>query len=261
MWWAIHSLEQFSFSLFKLACSTAVVGHKTFTAEGCLWPGSPPGTRRVPLKLKLLLAIKSFIFFYAQHSPEWIQSSAIKFEGLCAHRLLDTGQNWAVDKKCHCKRPEILASGHASVTCAPLGWPSPWLKFNCWLAQPQTIHEKPECIWRSQRGNPDCTFLPALGGHLLTDCHCIKLVGWEGCGCAVPCRVSLALKWSGVIILSQSASGLLQCISLSSQYHGEQSAVIENKAPLPADGSARPKIHNEETGLPQQRFESTSMVE
>lgn len=48
---------------------------------------------------------------------------------------------------------------------------------------------------------------------------------------------------------------------MSSQYHGEQTTVIENKAPLPADGSARPKIHNEETGLPQQWFESTSMVE
>lgn len=86
-----HSLEQFSSSLFKLACSATVVRHKTPPAEGCLWPSSPPETRRVPLKLKLLLAVKSFIFFYAQHNPEWIQPSAINFEGLCTHHLLDTG--------------------------------------------------------------------------------------------------------------------------------------------------------------------------
>lgn len=70
----------------------------------------------------------------------------------------------------------------------------------------------------------------ALGGHSQAGCHCIKLAGWEGLGVWCCCLKSpLALKWSGVIILSQSGS-LLQCFSLSSQYHCNQTAVIENEA-------------------------------
>lgn len=98
----------------------------------------------------------------------------------------------------------------------------------------------------------------ALKEQLQADCHCIKLAGWEGVGVLLH-GVSSALKWSGVIILSQSGS-LLQCFSLSSQYHRRQTVVIENEARGVLMAVCILRLYNEEMRRAPQRFESKSIM-
>ncbi len=102
-----------------------------------------------------------------------------------------------------------------------------------------TVCFKTECIrlesdtlfqWRKMNATIWYSPCTVLIKHWKNIYRLIAIVwNWRGGDVVLLHGVSSALKWSGVIILSQSGS-LLQCFSLSSQYHCKQIVVIENEA-------------------------------